>query len=102
MPPIRKPRATFWHCECQENMTLEITMLDASTMLPLHWAGGAIPARNCAGLCSVFFANTLRILGIVARVRIHAAFLALQLPFMKISESMGNHVSKIVDAGSVG
>jgi hypothetical protein len=28
--------------------------------------------------------------------------LALQLPFMKISESMGNHDSKIVDAGSVG
>src|SRR5258708_6773909 len=28
--------------------------------------------------------------------------LALQLSFMKISESMGNHDSKIVDAGSVG
>jgi hypothetical protein len=27
--------------------------------------------------------------------------LALQLPFMKVSESMGNHDSKIVDAGSV-
>ena len=27
--------------------------------------------------------------------------LALQLPFRKISESMGNHDSKIVDAGSV-
>src|SRR5882757_7682993 len=27
--------------------------------------------------------------------------LALQLPFPKISESMGNHDSKIVDAGSV-
>ena len=27
--------------------------------------------------------------------------LALQLPFMKISESMGNHDSKIVDADSV-
>src|SRR6266436_9427336 len=26
--------------------------------------------------------------------------LALQLPFLKISESMGNHDSKIVDAGS--
>jgi len=31
-----------------------------------------------------------------------AQHLALQLPFMKISESMGNHDSKIVDAGSVG
>jgi hypothetical protein len=27
--------------------------------------------------------------------------LALQLPFLTISESMGNHDSKIVDAGSV-
>ena len=29
------------------------------------------------------------------------AKLALQLPFLKISESMGNHDSKIVDAGRV-
>jgi hypothetical protein len=29
------------------------------------------------------------------------SFLALQLPFMEISESMGNHDSKIVDAASV-
>jgi hypothetical protein len=29
------------------------------------------------------------------------ADLALQLPFMEISESMGNHDSKIVDAASV-
>ena len=28
--------------------------------------------------------------------------LALQLPFLKISESMGNHDSKIVGAGRVG
>jgi hypothetical protein len=27
--------------------------------------------------------------------------LALQLRFLKVSESMGNHDSKIVDAGSV-
>jgi hypothetical protein len=27
--------------------------------------------------------------------------LALQLPFLKASESMGNHDSEIVDAGSV-
>jgi hypothetical protein len=27
--------------------------------------------------------------------------LALQLPFMRTSESMGNHDSKVVDAGSV-
>ena len=27
--------------------------------------------------------------------------LALQLPFLKVSESMGNHDSNIVDAGSV-
>jgi hypothetical protein len=30
-----------------------------------------------------------------------AGRLTLQLPFLKISESMGNHDSKIVDAGSV-
>src|ERR1700716_3521640 len=30
------------------------------------------------------------------------SLLALQLPFLKISESMGNHDSKIVDASSVG
>jgi hypothetical protein len=30
-----------------------------------------------------------------------AVHLALQLPFMEVSESMGNHDSKIVDAGSV-
>ena len=30
-----------------------------------------------------------------------AVSLALQLPFLKISESMGNHDSKIVDAGRV-
>jgi hypothetical protein len=29
------------------------------------------------------------------------ALLALQLPYLKISESMGNHDSNIVDAGSV-
>jgi hypothetical protein len=27
--------------------------------------------------------------------------LALQLPFLKVSESMGNHDSQIVDAGSI-
>jgi hypothetical protein len=31
----------------------------------------------------------------------HARCLALQLPFLQISESMGNHDSKIVDAASV-
>ena len=30
-----------------------------------------------------------------------ARFLALQLRFLKVSESMGNHDSKIVDAGGV-
>jgi hypothetical protein len=33
--------------------------------------------------------------------RSHQIALALQLPFLKISESMGNHDSNIVDAGSV-
>jgi hypothetical protein len=32
---------------------------------------------------------------------IFTSVLTLQLPFMKVSESMGNHDSKIVDAGSV-
>jgi hypothetical protein len=31
----------------------------------------------------------------------HSAGLALQLPFLQVSESMGNHDSKIVDAASV-
>jgi hypothetical protein len=31
----------------------------------------------------------------------YATSLALQLPFPKVSESMGNHDSKIVDAGGV-
>jgi hypothetical protein len=30
-----------------------------------------------------------------------AAGLALQLHFLEVSESMGNHDSKIVDAGSI-
>jgi hypothetical protein len=30
-----------------------------------------------------------------------ALVLALQLPFLQVSESMGNHDSKIVDAASV-
>ena len=37
-------------------------------------------------------------------LRFHLRYLpllALQLPFLKVSESMGNHDSKIVDAGSV-
>jgi hypothetical protein len=34
-------------------------------------------------------------------VRYAAVVLALQLPFLQISESMGNHDSKIVDAASV-
>jgi hypothetical protein len=31
----------------------------------------------------------------------HRAILTLQLRFLKVSESMGNHDSKIVDAGGV-
>ena len=37
----------------------------------------------------------------VLQVVFDALSLALQLPFMEVSESMGNHDSKIVDAGSV-
>jgi hypothetical protein len=33
--------------------------------------------------------------------RKRGAILALQLPFLQVSESMGNHDSKIVDAGGV-
>jgi hypothetical protein len=32
---------------------------------------------------------------------VRALAIALQLPFLKISESMGNHDSKIVDADGV-
>ena len=35
------------------------------------------------------------------RIPWHRFSLALQLPFLKVSESMGNLDSKIVDAGSV-
>ena len=35
------------------------------------------------------------------RIRQLEEELALQLPFLKVSESMGNHDSNIVDAGSV-
>ena len=47
--------------------------------------------------------HTARLVQIAASRRSPALFagLALQLPFPKISESMGNHDSKIVDAGSV-
>jgi hypothetical protein len=38
----------------------------------------------------------------VTRYALKLAPLALQLPFLKISESMGNHDSKIVGAGCVG
>jgi hypothetical protein len=34
-------------------------------------------------------------------IDLDAEALAIQLPFMEVSESMGNHYSKIVDAGSV-
>jgi hypothetical protein len=47
---------------------------------------------------------TRKIRFIIARARRRAARasgLALQLPFLKASESMGNHDSEIVDAGSV-
>jgi hypothetical protein len=39
--------------------------------------------------------------GIPCRSKSAKVVLALQLPFLKVSESMGNHDSKIVDAGSV-
>jgi hypothetical protein len=39
------------------------------------------------------------VLGIAVRLKIGG--LALQLPFMELSESMGNHDSKIVGAASV-
>jgi hypothetical protein len=37
----------------------------------------------------------------MAVLLMEAASLALQLPFLKVSESMGNHDSEIVGAGSV-
>jgi len=44
----------------------------------------------------------LRTLGsILGPTRVAPGCLALQLPFMQVSESMGNHDSKIVDAASV-
>ena len=49
------------------------------------WTPAADPARNPSDAVSVEVVITL----------------ALQLPFMQVSESMGNHDSKIVDAASV-
>ena len=40
--------------------------------------------------------------GPVCRFDLGFAHLALQLPFMELSESMGNHDSDIVDADGVG
>jgi hypothetical protein len=36
-----------------------------------------------------------------ARAMLRQQRLALQLPFLEVSESMGNHDSKIADAGGV-
>ena len=38
---------------------------------------------------------------ILALIAVAAVGLALQLHFLEVSESMGNHDSKIVDAGSI-
>ena len=66
-----------------------------------------------AGLCEIAwaiglkytegFSRLLPTIGTVAAMvaSIGCLGLALQLPFVEISESMGNHDSKIVDAGSV-
>jgi len=57
------------------------------------------------GLIGVLFIHefghllTARYYGI--KVLSQSVGLALQLPFLQISESMGNHDSKIVDAASV-
>jgi hypothetical protein len=39
--------------------------------------------------------------GFAIRIRAVINALALQLHFLEVSESMGNHDSKIVDAGSI-
>jgi hypothetical protein len=43
----------------------------------------------------------LIIAALVCQPSEHLIDLTLQLPFMQVSESMGNHDSKIVDAASV-
>jgi hypothetical protein len=43
----------------------------------------------------------MKSLGMVLIGAAAIAFLVLQLPFPQVSESMGNHDSKIVDAASV-
>jgi hypothetical protein len=47
------------------------------------------------------FQRTFSLLGGLARLNVSKSGLALQLPFPQVSESMGNHDSKIVDASSV-
>jgi hypothetical protein len=63
-------------------------------------------SRGTIGLC-IAVARTGKpklekryIVGAVERLRQRIS-LTLQLPFPQVSESMGNHDSKIVDAGSV-
>jgi hypothetical protein len=60
-----------------------------------YFARGDGPAWACAG-ATVFLMVAAFIVG-----RQALTLLALQLPFPKVSESMGNHDSKIAGAGSV-
>src|SRR5205807_3017996 len=64
------------------------------------WAGLVGPANMPADLVAQINALTVKALK-DPWVQKRYADLALQLPFLTISESMGNHDSKIVGAGSV-
>jgi hypothetical protein len=54
-------------------------------------------AQLLRGMFNGYFL-TLTVAGVIGTI---AVTLALQLPFLQVSESMGNHDSKIVDAASV-
>jgi hypothetical protein len=66
--------------------------------------GVLLPKRVCQGLSSnrkaVYFTHATQKLEPSVGLSVTRS-LALQLPFLTISESMGNHDSKIVGAGSV-
>jgi len=55
-------------------------------------------AMRGQGIATMPFCRSIKTTAVVRESRTR---LALQLPFLQISESMGNHDSKIMDAASV-
>ena len=66
---------------------LESRLIKVAAMVPIK---ANLPSRHC-DKCKAEMTHLSDL----------PSYLALQLPFMQVSESMGNHDSKIVDAASV-